>query len=198
MKVIVFDTETNGLNDCSVLSISAIKLEVEGEKVKEIGKFERYYFPEPGEKYDKEAIKVNGLTEEVLIKNKNANEPKYFKGDKEFIDFCKDTKHYVAHSIAFDKKFLPFEIENEFCTKQIGKKTMVVDEQTKNEYRWPRLSHAAKYYNVPMDESKWHGASYDTKICFKIFKGMLKDPNVKEYMDVFLKNTEVKKNNFVR
>ena len=133
MKVIVFDTETNGLNNCSVLSISAIKLEVEGKKAKEIGKFERYYFPEPGEKYDEEAIKVNGLTEEVLIKNKNANEPKYFKEDKEFIDFCKDTEHYVAHSIAFDKKFLPFEIKNEFCTKQIGKKTMVVDEKTKNE-----------------------------------------------------------------
>ena len=45
-NVIVFDTETNGLEDCSVLSISAIKMAVdlENREIKEIDKFNRFYF----------------------------------------------------------------------------------------------------------------------------------------------------------
>lgn len=51
-EIIIFDLETNGIRDCSVLSISAIKLEVDIENlnVREIGKFDRYYYRNPGEK----------------------------------------------------------------------------------------------------------------------------------------------------
>ena len=44
-KIIVFDLETNGIRNCSVLSISAIKLEVDVENlsIREIGKFDRYF-----------------------------------------------------------------------------------------------------------------------------------------------------------
>ena len=44
-EIIIFDLETNGIRNCSVLSISAIKLEIDEKdlSVKEIGKFDRYY-----------------------------------------------------------------------------------------------------------------------------------------------------------
>ena len=50
-KIIIFDLETNGIKNCSVLSISAIKLEIDEKdlSVKEIGKFDRYYYRNPGE-----------------------------------------------------------------------------------------------------------------------------------------------------
>ena len=75
-KIIIFDLETNGIRDCSVLSISAIKLEVDiaNLSVREIGKFDRYYYRNPGEKINFGAIRVNGLTDEnisILRKDKN-------------------------------------------------------------------------------------------------------------------------------
>ena len=53
-KIIIFDLETNGIRNCSVLSISAIKLEIDEKdlSVKEIGKFDRYYYRNPGEKIE--------------------------------------------------------------------------------------------------------------------------------------------------
>jgi len=69
-NVIVFDTETNGFNDCSVLSISAVKLKVdlENKEIEEIEKFDRYYFRKQNEEINKEAIKINGLTDEKITK----------------------------------------------------------------------------------------------------------------------------------
>ena len=53
-EIIIFDLETNGIRNCSVLSISAIKLEIDEKdlSVKEIGKFDRYYYRNPGEKIE--------------------------------------------------------------------------------------------------------------------------------------------------
>ena len=67
-EIIIFDLETNGIKDCSVLSISAIKLavDIENLNVREIGKFDRYYYRNPGEKINFGAIRVNGLTDENI------------------------------------------------------------------------------------------------------------------------------------
>ena len=62
-KIIVFDLETNGIRNCSVLSISVIKLEIDEKdlSVKEIGKFDRYYYRNPGEKINFRSYKCKWI-----------------------------------------------------------------------------------------------------------------------------------------
>ena len=54
ISLIIFDTETNGLTaDCSVLSISAVKVFYDLEKkifLKDFETYDRYYYIKEGEK----------------------------------------------------------------------------------------------------------------------------------------------------
>lgn len=190
MKVIIFDTETNGLNDCSVLSISAIKIDVDlkTNSCKEIEKFDRFYFRNEGEEINADAIAINGLSDEEILKRRtdsDAKYSKYFEKDKDFVDFCKDTKHFVAHNISFDRKFIPFELEQQFCTKESNAEILKIP--GKNEkYKWPRLNEAAKYYGIELDENRWHESTYDTEICKDIFVAMLKNKETFEIIKSFL------------
>ena len=59
----IFDTETNGLHNCSVLSISFIICKED----KILDKQTRYYFPKENY-YNRQAIAVNGLKKEIIEK----------------------------------------------------------------------------------------------------------------------------------
>nr|DAX49790.1 MAG TPA: DNA polymerase III subunit alpha [Caudoviricetes sp.] len=190
MKVIIFDTETNGLNDCSVLSISAIKIDVDLKinSYKEVERFDRFYFRNEGEEINADAIAINSLSDEEILKRRtdsNAKYSKYFEKDKEFVDFCKDTKHFVAHNISFDRKFIPFELEQQFCTKESNVEILKIPGKN-GKYKWPRLNEAAKYYGIELDENRWHGSEYDTEICKDIFVAMLKNEETSEIVREFL------------
>lgn len=176
-NVIVFDTETNGLEDCSVLSISAIKMAVdlENREIKEIDKFNRFYFRNLGEEINQEAINVNGLTDEEILRRREKSGIKYskfFKSDTDFIEFCKGVKHFVAHNISFDRKFIPFRLINQFCTKESNVEILKLVGKF-GKYKWPRLNETAEFYGIKINEDKWHGSEYDTKICAEIFRKML-------------------------
>lgn len=190
MKVIIFDTETNGLNDCSVLSISAIKIDVDLKinSYKEVERFDRFYFRNEGEEINADAIAINSLSDEEILKRRtdsNAKYSKYFEKDKEFVDFCKDTKHFVAHNISFDRKFIPFELEQQFCTKESNVEILKISGKN-GKYKWPRLNEVAKYYGIELDENRWHGSEYDTEICKEIFVTMLKNEETSDAIKKFL------------
>ena len=176
MNVIIFDTETNGLENCSVLSISAIKIDIDLKlnSYKEIERFNRFYFRNEDEKINVEAVAVNGLTDEEILRRRvesGIKYSKYFEKDKDFVDFCKDTKHFVAHNISFDRKFIPFELEQQFCTKESNAEILKIPGKN-GKYKWPRLNEAAKYYGIELDENRWHESTYDTEICKDIFVAM--------------------------
>lgn len=61
-KIIVFDLETNGIRNCSVLSISAIKLEVDVENLKIEGKYGKYKWPKLNETAEYYGIEVDELS----------------------------------------------------------------------------------------------------------------------------------------
>lgn len=70
----IFDTETNGLHNCSVLSISFII----SKEDKILNKQTRYYFPKENY-YNKHAIAVNGLKKEIIEKHReDISYPLYF------------------------------------------------------------------------------------------------------------------------
>lgn len=196
MKVIIFDTETNGLNDCSVLSISAIKIDVDLKinSYKEIEKFDRFYFRNEGEEINAEAVAVNGLTDKEILRRRvesGIKYSKYFEKDKDFVDFCKDTRHFVAHNIDFDSKFLSFELKNKFCTQKSNINIVKKESGMEGKYKYPSLMETAEFYNIELDRSQWHGSEYDTYICKEIFMAMLKN---KETSDIIIKFLKGEKN----
>ena len=71
-NIVFFDVETNGKVGSSVLSISAIKVNFNGEiqKWEKVGEYDRFYFRNPGEAINMGAINVNGLTDDVLEKKR--------------------------------------------------------------------------------------------------------------------------------
>ena len=187
-KIIVFDLETNGIKDCSVLSISAIKLEVDIENlnVREIERFDRYYYRNPGEKINFGAIRVNGLTDEnISILRKDRNYSKYFEEDYDFEDFCDGVKHFVAHNISFDSQFLNIPYMRKFCTMNENVENLKIEGKYGN-YKWPKLNETAKYYGIEVDELSTHRSDYDTYLCKEIFVKMLKDNNYNSKILEFL------------
>lgn len=187
-EIIIFDLETNGIRDCSVLSISAIKLEVDIENlnVREIGKFDRYYYRNPGEKINFGAIRVNGLTDEnISILRKDRNYSKYFQEDYDFEDFCDGVKHFVAHNISFDSQFLKIPYMRKFCTMNENVENLKIEGKY-GKYKWPKLNETAKYYGIEVDELSTHRSDYDTYLCKEIFVKMLKDNNYNRKILEFL------------
>jgi DNA polymerase-3 subunit epsilon len=190
--VIFFDTETNGLsaND-SVLSISAIKCLFSDEnglfETQVQGEYERYYFRKKGEAFGKGAVDVNGLTDEVIKeKRADAKYPLCFHEDTDaFLDFCGGAKHFCAHNIAYDRKYLPFNLENVFCTMTQNKNVLKLKRKD-GAFKMPRLSEAASYYKIKFNTDKLHGSSYDTKILFEIFKKMLENKSAEKMVLKFL------------
>nr|DAX77303.1 MAG TPA: DNA polymerase III subunit alpha [Caudoviricetes sp.] len=190
MKVIIFDTETNGLENCSVLSISAIKIDIDLKlnSYKEIEKFNRFYFRNEGEKINAEAVAVNGLTDEEILRRRTESGmkySKYFEKDRDFIDFCKGIEHFVAHNISFDRKFIPFDLKTQFCTKESNIDILKISGKF-GKYKWPRLNETAKFYGIELDENRWHGSEYDTEICKEIFVSMLKNKKTSGIVKKFL------------
>ena len=188
-NVIVFDAETNGLNDCSVLSISAIKILVDLELkcCKEVKKFNRFYFRNKNEEINEAAIKINKLTDEKISFNrKKADYPKYFEKDDGFKKFCSDTEYFVAHNIDFDSKFLSFELEHKFCTQKSNVDIVKKESGTEGKYKYPSLMETAEFYNIKLDKSQWHGSEFDTYICKEIFMAMLRAEKTPDAVIKFL------------
>jgi DNA polymerase-3 subunit epsilon len=177
-RLIIFDLETNGLsNNHSVLSCSAIKYDIDPNicELSELDRFDRYYYPV--EEFDQAATSVNGLTKEVITEKRgNAIYPEHFKMDSDFEVFCSDTKRFAAHNISFDSRFIPFMAKHKkFCTMMTNTDIVAVYYmKSKRDWKWPKLSETAAYYNISFNESDLHGSMADTEITSKIFMEMLK------------------------
>jgi DNA polymerase-3 subunit epsilon len=194
MNVIFWDTETNGLEVYhSVLSISAIKcsFSLSGENFESniIDKYERFYFRKPGEELGKEAIAVNGLTDEAIAERRNgADYPKYFYADISTFrySFCKDTRHFVGHNIFYDKQYIDFWLPNMFCTMRTN--TFIIGLKRKNgKPKFPSLDETAKFYGIETDKKELHGSMYDSYITYQIFNKMLESGNVRDKLLAFLR-----------
>lgn len=187
-EIIIFDTETNGMRNCSVLSIACIKLlyNFETDTLEKIGDYYRFYYRKPGERVDMGALSVNGLYDYIIDeKRKGFSYPLHFHQDidslKTFIGNC---CHFVAHNMAFDKNFVPFPLRYCFCTMNENVNILKIP-KGKN-YKWPKLSELSDFYCVPFDNSKLHDSYYDTLILARVFFKMLKNPEAREKILYFL------------
>lgn len=158
----VFDTETNGLSeDKSVLSFSAVIIDDDYNIVQVV---DRYYYPE--EEYNKEAIRINGLTKEVIKDHrKNATYPMYFKDDKDVVSLFEreEITEIIGHNISFDISFVEHHLKislsgkKQFCT--MIKTKYLYNAPYKIEYacgfeepKYPKLSEAIRWAKIDTEE----------------------------------------------
>ncbi|MDR2758337.1 MAG: 3'-5' exonuclease [Spirochaetaceae bacterium] len=186
--VIFFDVETNGLSrNSSVLSITAIKALFNGKDVDTIEEiFTRFYYRNPGETKNPEALAVNGLTDAVIRKNRgNAQYAEHFIRDADFETLCTGVNHYVGHNISFDRQFVFFSLKHCFCTM---KENLAIIKLPRHGggLKYPRLSETAAYYGLAPENDKLHGSEYDTRLTYEIFRKMMDGDQTKPRVHEFL------------
>ena len=177
-QYIVFDTETNGLGDCSLLSVSALKCKTESNgDITMLDKFERFYFPKEASNYN--AVKVHGLTlDRLKTLREGATYPEHFCQDLlPFHKFCRDTTNYVGFNVQFDINFveraLPYEI-NTFDLYFINK-NIIMESNSKTDvfYRY-NLEGTADFYGIDANQGHLHSSMWDTIVTAKILQEMLR------------------------
>ena len=179
--IVFFDFETNGLKDCSVLSATALCVNFcEGKFIID-SLFNRFYFPREG--YNEEAIAINKLSESRIEElRSDASYPRYFDEDEEWEQLCCWGNLFVAHNIAFDRRFMRHEPGQTFCTMLANAPILQLGRHYwSGEWKWPKLQKTAEYYQIPIQKSLLHYGFYDAWLCFIVFREMYRRKNV----DVF-------------
>ena len=73
---------------------------------------------------------------------------------------------------------------------KIPSKTKNIPNKTKNgEYKFPKLSEAADFYNIEYDQNNLHDSLYDVYTTFEVFKAMKEHPIAKILVNEFIENT---------
>lgn len=171
-RQIVLDTETTGMNEFGA--------HYEGHCIIEIGAVEiinrRYtgrtfhVYIKPDRPVDPEAIKVHGITDEML-----ADKPVFAEIYDEFIEFIKGAE-LLIHNASFDVGFMDYEfakLGNKVETEQICKVTDTL-QMARQMYPGKRNSLDALCDRLAIDNSKrtLHGALLDAEILADVYLAM--------------------------
>lgn len=186
MKILVFDTETSGLNPGWNVILQLSYQIVDSDSWASI-KTVNHYFPWPEDKsrVSPDAICVNGLTEE-LLSEKQLSERKValeeFVSDKDSCDLL------VAHNLEFDKKFIIASCQEEgvkyassgwlrtYDTMKRTTRLCQIPKEWGTGYKWPKLTELADFLCIGYSNIPLHDSSGDvelTKLCFKqlVYRG---------------------------
>ena len=180
MRILVFDTETSGLNPQwnVILQLSYQIVDSDSWTTQ---KTVNHYFawPENKARVTQEAIVINGLTEEVLSSKQLSNRKTAFE---EFVTDKDSCDLLVAHNLEFDKNFIIASCREEgvkFASSGWSKSYDTMKRTTSfcqipkawgNGYKWPKLTELADclyidYSNIPLHDSA--GDVELTKLCFE-------------------------------
>ncbi len=175
-KIVVFDTETSGLNAGYnvILSISWQVLDSELNKVSEESRY--FKWPKSKSRVSPEAIGVNGLTEKRLAELGTCNKKKALQ---EFARVIANADLLVAHNGSFDRRFVLADAEEEGVDIDMSHElydTML--EMTEfcaipgyhGGYKWPRLSELADALGVDTSDIDWHQSAADVEVTVRCFR----------------------------
>ncbi|MDO4430876.1 MAG: DNA polymerase III subunit epsilon [Lonepinella koalarum] len=171
-RQIILDTETTGMNEFGA--------HYEGHCIIEIGAVEminrRYtgrklhLYIKPDREVDPEAIKVHGITDEML-----ADKPDFKEIAQEFIDFIKGSE-LLIHNAPFDVGFMDYEFEKHNCGVKTADICLVTDtlQMARQMYPGKRNSLDALCDRLNIDNSKrtLHGALLDSEILGDVYLAM--------------------------
>ena len=178
MNILIFDTETGGVN-AEMNDILQLSYQVIDGQTFDVVKEVNHFFPWPEERWRVQwgAIEVNGLTEEVLATKTMSRR---FDALNEFIDDLAECDICVAHNGDFDKKFInatarregnvPIDWPRMIDTmKTTAGLCRLPDRHGRSSYKWPKLIELAECLSIPTDDINLHDSSADvelTKRCF--------------------------------
>ncbi|MGL4616659.1 MAG: 3'-5' exonuclease [Mycoplasmoidaceae bacterium] len=169
--MIYMDIETTGLDGIKheVIEIYMLKEDESGNKIDEM----HFYF-KPSKPLEPIIIEKTKLTDIFL-----SDKPKFENHINDIVNFISN-EILVGHNInAFDLRFLNDNL-SKYKHKTLNNKTidtMVIAREVDNVNRYAkgyRLIDLAKKYNIKIDESKLHGAKYDTTVTKELYKVLIK------------------------
>lgn len=178
-KIVVFDTETSGLNAGThvILSLSWQVLDNKLQKISE----KTYYFDWPSDerRITDEAIHVNGLTKERLAELGTSDKAEALQ---EFADVITDADLLVAHNGRFDTRFINADAAEVGVRISFG--TFVWDTmhrmtnyckipRGRYEYKWPRLSELADKLRIRQDDIDYHQSAADVEVTARCFQAIV-------------------------
>ena len=175
MNILIFDTETTGLdehwNDILQLSWQVI----DGETFRAIRTRNHFFpYPENRARVNDQAIAINGLTEEFLATQQLSSRKDALEQFKKDMDDCLE---YVGHNIKFDVKFLraaaqreglrDFVISDFRCHDTMTSSTNLCQIPFPNGrpgYKWPKLSELADYLGISTNDITLHDSRGDVEL----------------------------------
>ena len=180
MRILIFDTETSGLDPQWNVILQLSYQIVDSDSwatIKTVNHF--FSWPEDKTRVTMEAINVNGLTEEVLTSKQLSNRKSALE---EFVTDKDSCNLLVAHNIEFDKKFILSSCREEgvkFASSGWSQSYDTMKRTTSycqipkvwgNGYKWPKLTELADCLGIDYSRISLHDSSGDvelTKLCFK-------------------------------
>jgi len=180
-KIVVFDTETSGLNAGTnvILSISWQVLDNKLCKISE----KTYYFdwPDDERRITDEAIYVNGLTKERLAELGTSDKALALQ---DFADVITDADLLVAHNGGFDARFIKADaieagviisFQNKELWDTMHRMTYYCTiPRGRNEYKWPRLLELADKLRIRQDDIDYHQSAADVEVTARCFKAIVR------------------------
>ena len=191
MRILVFDTETSGLDPQWNVILQLSYQIVDPDSWATIKTVNLYFaWPDNKARVSEGAIRVNGLTEEVLSGKQLSNRKaalEEFVTDKDSCDLL------VAHNLEFDKKFIIASCREEgvkfansgwsqsYDTMKRTTNYCQIPKDWGNGYKWPKLTELADCLGINYSNISLHDSSGDvelTKRCFEqiIIEGLYSLP----------------------
>ena len=180
MRILIFDTETSGLNPQwnVILQLSYQIVDTDSWTTQ---KTVNHYFawPENKARVTQEAINVNGLTEEVLSSKQLSDRKSALE---EFVTDKDSCELLIAHNLEFDKKFIIAACREEgvkfansgwaqsYDTMKRTTNYCQIPKDWGNGYKWPKLTELADCLGVDYSQIALHDSAGDvelTKLCFE-------------------------------
>lgn len=180
MRILVFDTETSGLDPQwnVILQLSYQIVDTDSWTTQ---KTVNHYFawPENKARVTQEAINVNGLTEEVLSSKQLSDRKSALE---EFVTDKDSCELLIAHNLEFDKKFIIAACREEgvkfansgwaqsYDTMKRTTNYCQIPKDWGNGYKWPKLTELADCLGVDYSQIALHDSAGDvelTKLCFE-------------------------------
>lgn len=164
---IILDTETTGIdpkNGHRLIEIGCLEV----DDLIPTGKTFHHYF-NPERLIDPDAIRVHGITDEMV-----AHKPKFNELAQEMIDFI-GSKPIVAHNAAFDRNFVNFEL-NQIRLPPFPD-AQWIDTLDIARKKFPGMANSldalCKRFDISLAERDKHGALLDARLLSLVYLELL-------------------------
>ncbi len=181
-KIVIFDTETTGLEPGKNVIVSLSWQVFDNRLNKTEAQTCFFNWPEDKDRVDMDAIKINGLTEQRLQQLGTTDKA---EGLRSFAETIANADLLVAHNGGFDIKFVKADAEE--CSVTFAKReiplwdTMVnmtdycAIQRSDGKYKWPKLYELADRLGVNTDDIHLHHSSDDVEVTARCFRKIVLD-----------------------